>query len=114
LHGRIHHGITADICDFVSQVRGGYPVGLSGLVDVRAVFDAMDLHNVGFEVDCKQHFVVTATVSVPTEKFIRKGPAQAERVLAQDPGAGLDVLGERWALLALREIPLALFERRYP
>jgi hypothetical protein len=46
-----------------------------------------------------------------TEKFIRKGPAQAEQVLAQDPGEGLDVLGERWALLALREIPLALFKR---
>jgi hypothetical protein len=61
-----------------------------GLIDVRAVFDAVDVQNMGCNIEGKQHPIVTPTGGAHPEEFIREGPAQPIRVLREDSGDELD------------------------
>ena len=69
--------------------------GLTRLVDVGPVFDAVDVQNVLFDIEGEQHPVVTTPCGAQTEQFVGQGLAQPIGILGKCTGDEFDDRGGR-------------------
>ena len=66
---------------------------LAGLVDVRAVFDAVDIEGVLFDIEGEQHAVVTTAGGAQAQEFIGEGLTEPAGIIGQDTGDEFDDSG---------------------